>query len=131
MHHDNINAPVLPPDDQACLQRGNHVRIPYDNIEEAKSAYKTRISMNTTTHCKYLYGSRYKKIFNGYTKIIDVRDHGGSVDFQIFGHQLMKMKHISSDNHILECCNDVQDFMNDNDDGRSIHIIVSTKDEGE
>ena len=83
--YDNDLAPILPPDSQECLQRGSDSRLEYNDINEARNAYKIGMQMTGSkrNHRKYLKGSRYRILFDGYTKEIDVRKYGGMVDLDI------------------------------------------------
>ena len=82
---EDIRSPILPPDDLACLQRGASFRIKKTSIVEARDAYKLGVNNQGSgrKQRKYLFGSRYRDLFDGYYKVIDVREYGGSVDLNI------------------------------------------------
>ena len=67
------------------MQRGARSRIEYKDVDEARCAYRTSISMkrNRRKHQKFLQGSRYKSIFFECSYEIDVRKYGGMIDLNI------------------------------------------------
>ena len=67
---------------------------------------------------KFMFGSKELGLYNLY------------IDLQIFGDRLMRMNHVASDRYMNDCCSAVEKFAN-NHDKSNIHIIVSTKNEGE
>ena len=81
----HVNTPILPPDDQECLQRGSLRRIKYKNADEARNAYNIGMQMKTNLYSrrKYLRGGRYRNIFMECRYLLDVRDYGGMVDLNI------------------------------------------------
>ena len=124
------------------LQRENHISKIY--IDEChtilselrfRSSYRCLSKLAKLGTPMVLFSGSFQKFFiKDFMSYMFGSDDCNAYDFivddQIFGQELMTMKHISSDNYMVECCNDVQQFMKDHV-GRSIHIIVATKDEGE
>ena len=108
LKEDDITAPILPPDDFACLQRGVSTRIKYTNIEEAREAYKIGMRMDASkrNHRRYLFGSRYRDFFDGCVKFVDVREFGGSVNLVIKLHNgaetVMKVRDLSTETEMME-----------------------------
>ncbi len=107
---DKNSLPLLPPDDQACLQRGNRVRIKHNDIKEAREAYNIGMGMisSKNNQRKYLYGSRYKNFFSGHVKVIDVlRDYGGKLDLNIgFNNKkkksIMKIRNLGLESELMD-----------------------------
>lgn len=52
------------------------------------------------------------------------------VDKKLFGSQLLRITHHASGNYVNDCCRKVKDFITSNPTS-NVHIIVSTKKEGE
>ena len=106
---DDVRAPILPPDDLACLQRGVMFRIKKTCIVEAREAYKRGIHIlrSRSKRRKYLLGSRYRDLFNGFYKVIDVREYGGCVDLNITIENgetsVLKIRDVSRDGELLQC----------------------------
>ena len=65
----------------------------------------------------YMFGSDDTGMYNMY------------IDTQIFGNKLMKLTHIASKNYMAECCNHLEKYVNEFKKS-SVHVIVSTKNEG-
>lgn len=105
----DIRSPILPPDDLACLQRGVTFRIKKTSIVEAREAYKLGVNRQGSgrKRRKYLFGSRYRDLFDVFYKVIDVREYGGSVDLNITTEDgdisVMKIRDVSRDNELLQC----------------------------
>ncbi len=103
-------APIIPPDNQECVQRGSRVRIEYDNVKEARSAYKTGMLMHSSRHNqrKYLRGSRYVRLLRESSSELDVRDYGGMLDLVIGldsslggGVSRLKVRDLSNENELM------------------------------
>lgn len=60
----------------------------------------------------------------------DLDAYNISIDDNIFGKDPMKMKHIQTNDYTGECCTKVVQFVA-NQRSSNVHVIVSTKDEGE
>lgn len=108
LNENDEKSPILPPDDFACLQRGENSRIKYKMIEEAREAYKfgMKKSASKRNHRKYLFGSRYREFFEGYVKFVDVRQFAGSVDLKIKLHNgeetVLKVRDLSVETEMME-----------------------------
>ena len=104
----DVRAPILPPDDFACLQLGVNSRIKYTSIVEAREAYKIGMSKSASkrNHRRYLFGSRYREFFEGYVKFVDVREFGGLVDLLIKLHNeeetVLKVRDLSVETEMME-----------------------------
>ena len=66
----------------------------------------------------FMFGSKKFDMYNFY------------IDQEIFGNKLMRVNHFASDAYLRDCCNLVQKFIDDHN-ADNVHIIVSTKREGE
>ena len=68
-----------------CLQMGSKHIIHFDNVDEAREAYKIGMGMISSrrTLRKYLRGSTYRNVFRDNGRVLDVRDYGGKVDLKI------------------------------------------------
>ena len=66
----------------------------------------------------YMFGSNELRLYNI------------TIDDKIFGANPMKMKHIPTNDYIGECSRKVVEFIRE-DTSSNVHVIVSTKDEGE
>ena len=101
-------SPILPPDDLACLQRGISFRIKKANIVEAREAYRLGVNVRGSgrKQRKYLYGSRYRNFFEGYYKVLDVREFGGSINLKIMIQDgemsVLKIRDIGDDSELLQ-----------------------------
>lgn len=106
---EDIRSPILPPDDFACLQRGVSFRINKTIIVEAREAYQLGVTIKGSRRKqrKYLFGSRYRDFFDGFYKIIDVREYGGNGNLNITTEDgdvsVVKIRDVSRDNELLQC----------------------------
>ena len=85
LEHDNEQCPILPPDSQECIQQGSGNRITFDNVEEAREAYKIGMQMkeNKFKRRKYVRGGMYMNIFLENSFEVDVQKYGGMVNLNI------------------------------------------------
>ena len=83
--HNDINAPVLPPDVQLCAQKGKGNPIYYHVASEAREAYKLGMLARSSKFKKrkFLAGSSYQSIIWENAKKIDVQKFGGKLDLNI------------------------------------------------
>lgn len=115
--YNDERAPILPPDDQGCVQLGEKVRVLHTNIDEAREAYKIGINLvgSRKKQRKYLYGSRYRNFFHGSFKIIDVRDYGGVVNLNILIEKgetsILKIRDLSMEKELMTSVKKFNDTM--------------------
>lgn len=85
LHHDDERCPLLPPDHQQCIQRGSNFTVCFDDIGQAREAYKMGMNMAASKHNKrkYLHGGLYRELFFEKANIIDIREYGGSVNLNV------------------------------------------------
>lgn len=118
LREDSIECPILPPDSQECLQRGPSVRIAFDNVKEAREAYKIGMGMRASKYNrrKFLNGGCYRNIFFDNGLELDVRKYGGNMNLNIAISDgkvsVLKIRDLSGEREMLKVIKDFSEKSN-------------------